>query len=374
MAVDYMEDAMPAQSPSFSNGTDNLVDLMGGMNLGQQESALSAQQSSAPDGNGAMLAQIMEGMKALISGQQAQAVQIATLQNEKKIVPLTTPTTTATPPTPPPAKIPTAVTTVHRPRARLPDPAKFSGDRTGWPAWKVTMENKLALDEESIGGPDAMFLYIYSRLEGNALKNVTTFVKQHRQTGGAPPQFFAYLETLYGDPNAQARAATRLHRLKQGEKQTFAKFLPILERELADAGALHWPDNAKRPILLAALNRSMRTSLVHRGIPENFNDIILRLHEISNDLDMANLGDRTHERTHERNRTPPESKGSGGDEMDWEPTVAKVGSTRERAKWVSKEEIEARKEGRRCLRCGKKGHFIDKCPLLPQARKSPRGP
>ncbi len=56
--------------------------------------------------------------------------------------------------------------------------------------------------------------------------------------------------------------------------------------------------------------------------------------------------------------------------MDWEPTattkVAKTGrEPLKRAKWVSKEEIEERRRNRRCFRCGKEGHRIDQCSLLP---------
>lgn len=45
------------------------------------------------------------------------------------------------------------------------------------------------------------FLYIYSRLERNALKNVTTYVKQNREDGD-PAAFLVYLHTLYGDTNS----------------------------------------------------------------------------------------------------------------------------------------------------------------------------
>jgi hypothetical protein len=98
-----------------------------------------------------------------------------------------------------------------------------------------------------------------------------------------------YLEGLYGDPNSMARAAARLHTLKQGEHQPFAKFLPLLEKEFADAGALEWHDNAKRPIILRALNTQMARALVSRDIPSTFQEIANTLHAISTDIDMLNL-------------------------------------------------------------------------------------
>ncbi len=86
-----------------------------------------------------------------------------------------------------------------------------------------------------------------------------------------------------------ARAASRLHDLKQGEHQSFAKFLPILEKEFADAGALEWHDDAKRPIILRALNMQMSHALVSRGVPGSFQEIIQTLHAINTDIDMLNL-------------------------------------------------------------------------------------
>ena len=281
---------------------------------------------------------------------------------------------------------------IKRPRARLPDPSKFSGERSEWPSWKVTMENKLSLDGESIGDPNACFLYIHSRLEGNAWKNVTTYVKQYRTTGN-PEHFFAYLDSLYGDPNAQARAATKLHRLKQGEKQPFVKFLPLLEKEFADAGALDWPDAAKRPILLAALNSTMSEKLVSRGIPQDFSEIIRRLHEISNDIDMMSMKNQRPQeyRYDSESRAKPATARPPKEEiyepMDWVPsTPSQVGITRvnpegyrsgraedrplygKRAKWVNRETLEERKREGRCLRCGRNDCSTKRCPLKPATR------
>jgi hypothetical protein len=42
----------------------------------------------------------------------------------------------------------------------------------------------------------------------------------------------------------------------------FSKFLPRLEKEFADADALEWHDEAKRQILLGAINRTMSSSPV----------------------------------------------------------------------------------------------------------------
>lgn len=261
------------------------------------------------------------------------------------------------------------------PRARLPDPAKFNGDRLAWPSWKVAIENKIRIDQAALGDELTTFFYIYSRLEGNAEKSVATYVRMH-QGDGTAEGFLGHLDKLFGDPNAAARAARRLHQLKQGERQSFAKFLPIFEKDFADAGAAGWADESKKQLLLNALNKTLSMALVNRGIPETFEQLVSRLHEISADLDMLAF------------KNGQISSVPATDAMDWTPSHTKTYATRtapnpegypskrpedqnllgKRAKWVEKEELEKRRHTSRCLRCGRTGCFVIKCPLKPALR------
>jgi hypothetical protein len=157
----------------------------------------------------------------------------------------------------------------------------------------------------------------------------------------------------------------------------FSKFLPRLEKEFADAGALDWHDEAKRQILLGSLNRTMSGALMNRGIPATFMGLVNRLHEISTDMDALNLSGSKPRRT----QKPI-------DEMDWTPSVsvkrAEVESSssrqrgeRQRAKWVSKEELDRRRHDGLCLRCGRSGCRIATCPYLgaiaPESRRIATG-
>lgn len=63
------------------------------------------------------------------------------------------------------------------------------------------------------------------------------------------------------------------------------------------------------------------------------------------------------------------------DEMDREPTKISQAILKaneelkgKRAKWVDQDEIARRKEEGRCLRCGRTGCRVAKCPLLPPRR------
>ena len=55
--------------------------------------------------------------------------------------------------------------------------------------------------------------------------------------------------------------------------------------------------------------------------------------------------------------------------MDWEPAPAKVlTSGPRRAKWVSQEELDNRRQTRRCFRCGASSHQVRECPYAPPRR------
>ena len=55
--------------------------------------------------------------------------------------------------------------------------------------------------------------------------------------------------------------------------------------------------------------------------------------------------------------------------MEWEPTPAKVATTSaRRAKWVSQEERDRRRQARLCIRCRGSGHMIRECPYGPPQR------
>jgi hypothetical protein len=346
----------------------------------------SQDQQAPPPWVQAMMQQIEEGQRVQREAMQQYAAaqeemqQRATAQDERirqledMLVRQATSTSTqgnVTETTAEPSQTPMTPTT-RRPRARLPDPPLFAGNANDWPTWRITMENKLAVDGEAIGSRQDQFMYVFSRLEKLAWKNTGTYVKHSRDTAG-PDDLLAYLEGMYGDPNAQSRAARRLHQIKQTNGQPFTRFLPKLEKEFADAGAINWPDEARRQILLGALNEEMSAALMNRGVSATYSGLVSRLHEITTDMDALNLNKNERNKSSRRRQKDP-------DAMDWTPTVnANRTNSREnryrkgvdkRAKWASHEEMTRRREEGLCLRCGGDDHYIAECPYRPAERLS----
>ena len=235
---------------------------------------------------------------------------------------------------------------------------------------------KLATDGEAIGSTQAQFAYVYHRLDKMAWKNASTYVQAH-QGVGTPQGLLDYLEQMYGDPNIRERAARRLHELRQPDDMSFKRFLPRLERQLADADALNWPDQAKRQILINALNPTMISALMNRGVPRTFGDLVNRLHEISNDQDSLIINNPRMQANGANRRKAASPTvthyDNHADEMDWAPTRANrvraaSDTLAKRARWVDEDEMDRRREKGLCFRCGREGCQVATCPFFPPVR------
>jgi hypothetical protein len=69
--------------------------------------------------------------------------------------------------------------------------------------------------------------------------------------------------------------------------------------------------------------------------------------------------------------------------MDWEPSTARINQAvlqdneslrGKRAKWVTKEEMAARRREKRCLRYSRTGYQVERCPLEPARRPASTAP
>jgi hypothetical protein len=307
----------------------------------------------------------------------------------------------------PVVNLPTASdTSTPRPRFRLPDLALYEGSKSSWRAWKLEMENKLGEDAAAFGSKKSQFKYVYSRLTGKAKDNVTTFVEMETKKPEADPASILWrLDLLYGDRDRKQKAIQALYTIKQGDFESFSSFYPRLERELANADAEAWHDDSKSSYLRNALNDKMKQALVVVSKAEisTYAGLATKCVELSNSMELLGQwkkpsGTKSHQRRtpspdHSGNRSQSATKRE--DLMEWEPTsqdstqVNAVQPSRnlngypskrpqdkallgKRAKWVEKEEIEARRRDRRCLRCGRDDCRVQTCPLAAPIRPSSR--
>jgi hypothetical protein len=260
-------------------------------------------------------------------------------------------------------------------KATLPDPPRFDGNRKEFPAWLLELRYKLETDGPAIGLSKDQFSYIFSRLEKGAKAMTTTFA----ESGGPgrafnPDAFLTYLSGCYGDPNLKQRALGRLTDLRQGDKESFAAFLPRFEKELADSGGAAWPGDVQINHLRSSLNQGLTKLLLgQRDMPTDYLGFIRALQQLGTNLDGERYQTR---RTYQPSQAKSPSSGQrpspSPDAMDWEPTKVNKAVLEQnkqlagkRAKWVNRDEMERRRKEGSCFRCGRKECRIDKCPLRP---------
>ena len=89
------------------------------------------------------------------------------------------------------------------------------------------------------------------------------FVEKAAQTGLYNTNgLLNYLKKCYTDPDASQKALKRLYRIRQGENEPFAAFLPRFERELMESDGAVWPNYFKVFYLKGALNAKIASCFI----------------------------------------------------------------------------------------------------------------
>lgn len=202
-------------------------------------------------------------------------------------------------------------------------------------------------------------------------------------------EFLRYLSLTYEGRNIAQHALNNLDSMAQGKNEPFAAFYPKFERELADAGGAIWADDVRVNYLRKTLNemKDRLVSMLH--LPKDYLGFIQELHDLGANIDARRtLERRTIKKLHHHslqqsspsaqtalnvkhpNTSPPHA--ASPDTMDWGPTRINRAIQKQnkepagkRAKWVSEEEVQRRRREGLCTRCGRKGCWSSKCPLLP---------
>ncbi|KAJ6437992.1 retrovirus polyprotein [Purpureocillium lavendulum] len=284
-----------------------------------------------------MMSQMSEQLQSMQASQQALRAeremdreetrsQIRAIQSA-----IATPAATPHPPAPtitepePRCSIPREMAPAKR-KPTLPDPQRFDGSRRKFRAWQLEMQSKLRADGLALGGPPDQFAYIYARLDQTPQAMAAAFFEKGGPDGRFDPsQFMQYLTGCYGDPNVEQRALARLEAMRQGDKESFASFLPKFERELADSGGASWGDSVRINSLKRVINQELRTHLAGQlNLPKEYPGFVNALQNLG-----ANLEDlHFHSRKQEHQQALIEWK-QFEDKMDSPPMYANIGINRE---------------------------------------------
>lgn len=261
-----------------------------------------------------------------------------------------------------------------RPRHTQPHPDKFTNtDNSQYPQFRSLLEAKLRIDAKAIGNEEERVWYGFGRLTDIAAGRIHPWIQYAQGT----PEFTVegllnQMDQAFADPQKRAKALDKINRIRQGNRD-FRTFLQEFEQTLLEARGWGWADEVKKGYLKAGLNRELCDRLVTQVEPDLYTEFTTQLRTISDKLQQIKSWDDRRTRNRVNNSYDSHNTQLATDSMDWEPTrttsAAATGrlyqSQQKRARWVEQAEIGQRMSNGSCLRCGRQGHLVRGCNLLP---------
>jgi hypothetical protein len=278
----------------------------------------------------------------------------------------------------------------NKPGKSLPLLLEYYGESEKLEAWLQQARAKIEVDYYRCT-EFVKFWALNGSLRGKALRRMEAWVREQGTAELANSySFLNRVEFVFRDPQAKERAQRKLEALRQGSKP-FLEVFTEWQSLLMESGGSSWPDDAKK----VSLDRILSDELVRAMITvpsqpdfESYCSVIketddrLRAYKSRTSKSKEQVVTGTPRSnwkrptaavqlsTEGRNPSGPKvTRKASVESMDWEstPVRAAAASTR-RAKWVSQEERDNRRQTGRCIRCGASGHIIRDCPYGPPQR------
>lgn len=272
----------------------------------------------------------------------------------------------------------------HVTKRRTTVDQKFDGKRDNYRAWKSLVLMNAEADATYWDTVFAKIVWIRGLLESDAANTMRAWMDTYNENrlGNTLPDgydawndLWATLDKYYANQFDEARRIADYHRVKQGSRPHIDYYNEWEQKRVA-AGI-----NGSAESLLSDYMRGMNAKLrdymqgfvaLERRTWEGHIGLISRMaedweayHSYSSSSN-GNNGNRSGNRYGRGNNSRNNDElttSQGGNAMDIDkPSALWAGK---RAKYVSIEEIDRRRQNRLCLRCGGAGHRIAQCPLLP---------
>jgi hypothetical protein len=272
----------------------------------------------------------------------------------------------------------------NKPGKALPPLLEYYGDADKLEAWLQQARAKIEVDYYGCT-KFVKFWALNGSLRGKALRRMEAWVREQGTPELASSDaFMNRVEFVFKDPQAKERAQRKLDALRQGLKPFLESFTEW-QSLLLESGGGSWPDDAKK----VSLDRILSDELVRAMITvpsqpdfESYCSILketddrLRAYKARTTKPKDIVVQRGPQPTWKQPVTSDQNHGGqktthepSVESMDWEPTPAKVAAAGgRRAKWVSQEELDNRRQTRRCFRCGALNHQVRECPYGPPRR------
>jgi hypothetical protein len=272
----------------------------------------------------------------------------------------------------------------NKPGKALPSLLEYYGEADKLEAWLQQARAKMEVDYYGCT-EFVKFWALNGVLRGKALRRMEAWVRE--QGTAELANSYAFLDRVgfvFRDPQAKERAQRKLDALRQGSKP-FLEVFTEWQSLLLESGGSSWPDDAKKVSLDRILSDDLVRAMITVPSQPDFESYCSILKETDDrlraykartkqkDTEVTKAprqttwkrpADTVRPVTDEKNAYKPELvRKASVEDMEWEPTPAKVATANSRrAKWVSQEVRDQRRRTGLCIRCGGSGHIVRECP------------
>jgi hypothetical protein len=148
------------------------------------------------------------------------------------------------------------------------------------------MQAKLSVNKSDITEA-VRFWYMHSRLRGDALLQINSWVNIMMATGATSVEsLIAQLRVTYEDNESAERAARKLNVIRQNSKP-FNAFLAEFDRTILETENLNWSDQAKKTFLSNCISTELQVTLIATLTPTRYRDYCSLLHTMDTNLETV---------------------------------------------------------------------------------------
>jgi hypothetical protein len=249
------------------------------------------------------------------------------------------------------------------------DPDTFDGSQTKYPVFKQQLKAKFDADPEDFPTAKKVYDYTLMRTTGSAARIMLSFIEQANDAGDhSMVNFWSFLDSEFLDPHIVHKARDKLITITQGRRSVREYNADFREQLLLSGATL----DVEYQIALFRRGLSPKLQeLLASYEPSTYNDIVGKAIKTSDELYRAHALSKGKSQHWYPTNSRPTTRPASSDAMDWQPTVANQAASQKRAKWVTLEERQRRRDNRLCIQCGGDNHFVRNCPYgKPQSPQS----
>ena len=272
---------------------------------------------------------------------------------------------------PAPARMPSTSTPTER-SEKLPDPDKFSGQRSDLRRFVSQIHEKMTINRDRYPNPSARMSYVTSRLSGLPYDQILPYIHEGICSLEDYPAILQILERSYGDPNLVQNARSEIFHTHQTNKD-FASFFAEFQRRGMES---QLPDESLSALLLEVISNELHEMLLHHPAPSQ------QYHELASHLQKLENLRRNHRRGARSNRYQPSPPAYRPQSPSY-AAVARTAPLPPPQRITEPMDLSSTHRPRRtgpsdretgnCYRCHRAGHLARNCSLpdtRPQAQNS----